>query len=99
MKRLLLAALLILSLNANAAVVAEMVNQGGGTIALTDAKCTKVQNTYVAYSYITSGQSLLGCWTSEGNRVFILWNDNDLRSYPLEYFRQPVGRQPSRNSL
>ena len=93
MKRLLLAVLLTLSLNASAAVVAEMVNQGGGTIALTDAKCTKVQNTYVAYSYISSGQSLLGCWTSEGNRVFILWNDNDLRSYPLEHFRQPVSKK------
>ena len=99
MKKILLAVLSILSLNAGAAVVAEMVNQGGGTIALTDAKCTKVQNTFVAYSYITSGQSLLGCWTSEGNRIFILWNDNDLRSYPLEHFRQPAGRQPSKNSL
>jgi hypothetical protein len=93
MKRLLLVALLTLSLNVNATVVAEMVNQGGGTIALTDAKCTKVQNTFVAYSYITSGQSLLGCWTSEGNRIFILWNDNDLRSYPLEYFRQPTSKK------
>ncbi len=93
MKRLLLAVLLTLSLNVSAAVVAEMVNQGGGTIALTDAKCTKVQNTFVAYSYISSGQSLLGCWTSEGNRIFILWNDNDLRSYPLDMFRQPVSKK------
>ncbi len=82
-----------MSLNASAAVVAEMVNQGGGTIALTDAKCTKVQNTFVAYSYISSGQSLLGCWTSEGNRIFILWNDNDLRSYSLDMFRQPASKK------
>jgi len=89
----------ILSLNASAAVVAETVNQGGGTIALTDAKCSKSQSTFVAYTYISTGQSLLGCWASEGNRIFIQWNDGDLRSYPLEGFRQPAGRQPSRNSL
>jgi len=93
MKKLLLAVLSILSLNASAAVVAEMINQGGGTIALTDAKCTKIQNTFVAYSYIASGQSLLGCWTFEGDRVFILWNDNDLRSYPLDMFRQKVTKK------
>ena len=90
-------ALSILSLNASAAVVAETVNQGGGTIALTDAKCSKSPNTFVAYTYISSGQSLLGCWTSEGNRVFIQWNDGDLRSYPIDMFRQPATR--SRNSL
>jgi len=96
-KKILLAALLTLSLNASAAVVAETVNQGGGTIALTDVKCTRIQNTFIAYTYISNGQSLLGCWTSEGNRIFIHWNDGDLRSYPLEGFRQAGGR--ARNSL
>lgn len=80
-----------LSLSVNAAVVAETVNAGGGAIALTDNKCTRIQNSFVAYTYVSSGQSLLGCWTSEGNRVFIQWNDGDLRSYPLDMFRQPTG--------
>jgi hypothetical protein len=93
MKRLLLAALLTLSLSVNAAVVAETVNAGGGTIALTDNKCTRIQNAFVAYTYVSSGQSLLGCWTTESSRVFIQWNDGDLRSYPLDMFRQPAGNK------
>lgn len=80
----------ILSLSVNAAVVAEAVNQGGGSIALTDLKCTRIQNTFIAYTYISNGKSLMGCWTSEGDRVFIQWNDDDLRSYPLNIFRQPA---------
>lgn len=90
---------MILSLNASAAVVAEAVNDGGGRIALTDLKCTSIQNTFIAYTYISNGKSLMGCWTSESDRVFIQWNDGDLRSYPMNIFRQPAGRQPSRNSL
>ena len=93
MKRLLLAALLILSLNVNAAVVAEAVNAGGGSVVLTDLKCTSIQNTLIAYTYISNGKSLMGCWTSEGNRVFIQWNDGDLRSYPIDMFRQPVSKK------
>jgi hypothetical protein len=93
MKRLLLAALLTLSLNVNAAVVAEAVNAGGGSIALTDLKCTSIQNTFIAYTYISNGKSLMGCWTSESNRIFIQWNDGDLRSYPIDMFRQPVSKK------
>lgn len=74
-------ALLLLSLNVSAEVIAEMLNQGGGTIALTNLPCKSVAGTSVAYSYIKSGQSLLGCWTIEGDRVFIKWDDGDLRSY------------------
>ncbi len=82
-----------LSLNVNAAVVAEAVNAGGGSIALTDLKCTSIQNTFIAYTYISNGKSLMGCWTSESNRIFIQWNDGDLRSYPIDMFRQPVSKK------
>jgi hypothetical protein len=74
-------ALLLLSLSANAEVIAEAINNGGGTIALTNVPCKSIANTSIAYSYIKNGQSLLGCWTLEGDRVFIQWNDGDLRSY------------------
>ena len=82
-----------MSLNASAAVVAEAGNDGGGRIALTDVKCTSIQNTLIAYSYISNGKSLMGCWTSESDRIFIQWNDGDLRSYPMSIFRQPAGAQ------
>ena len=89
MKKLLLVVLSILSLNASAGIIAEASNKGGGSIALTDIKCTTVKDTYVAYSYLSNGQSLLGCWAGDGSRVFIRWSDGDVRSYPLDVFEQP----------
>ncbi len=86
-------ALLTLSLNVNAAVVAEAVNAGGGSIALTDVKCTSIPNTFIAYTYISNGKSLIGCWAAESGRVFIQWNDGDLRSYPLDMFRQATSKK------
>lgn len=97
MKKILLAVLLTLSLSVNAAVVAEAVNQGGGSIALTDVKCNSIQGAFISYTYLSNGKSLMGCWVVETNRVFIKWDDGDLRSYPLDAFRQPASR--SRNSL
>ena len=97
MKKILLAVLLILSLSVNAAVVAETINDGGGRIALTDVKCNSIQGAFIAYSYIANGKSLMGCWVVETNRVFVKWDDGDLRSYPLDAFRQQAGK--SRNYM
>ena len=95
MKKLLLAALLILSLNVSVAgVVAEVVNQGGGSIALTDIKCKNTPNTFIAYTYISNGKSLLGCWAADDYRVFVRWDDGDVRSYPLDSFSLPKNKQP-----
>lgn len=94
MKKLLLAALLTLSLSANAGLVAETVNQGGGSIVLTDTKCTTIKDTFVAYSYLSNGKSLLGCWSTDGaSRVFIKWSDGDLTSYPISIFGEPTNPQ------
>ena len=88
--------LLLLSLNVHAKeIVAEIVNDGGGSIALTDIKCTKIAGTFVVYSYIKSGHSMLGCWSYDDTRVFVRWSDGDLRSYPIELFNL----KPKRNYL
>jgi hypothetical protein len=80
-------ALLLLSLNVNAAgVIAETVNKGGGHISLTNMKCTTIQDTFIAYSNLPNGQTLLGCWASDEDNVFVRWSDGDIRSYPLEVF-------------
>ena len=80
--------LLLLSINVSAAgVIAEVVNEGGGSIALTDIKCTTIPNTFVAYSYVPSGQSILGCWASDDSRVFVRWSDGEIRSYSIEVFK------------
>jgi len=84
MKKLLMAVLLALSLNASAEVVASMNNQGGGKIVLTAAKCDR-SNLYVAYTYVDSGHTLMGCWTTSGDRVLIDWN-GDIRTYPASSF-------------
>ena len=82
--------LLLLSLSAHASgVIAEVFNQGGGSIALTDIKCTTRVGTFVAYSYLENGRSILGCWASDDSRVFVFWSDGDTRSYPLDIFNLP----------
>lgn len=88
MKKLMITVLLLLSINVHASgVIAEVVNEGGGSIALTDIKCTTIPNTFVAYSYIPSGQSILGCWASDDSRVFVRWSDGEIRSYAIEVFK------------
>lgn len=84
MKKLLMAALLALSLNVNAEVIAEMPNKGGGKIVLTDTTCPN-SNLWISYSYTQSGHTFMGCWTTSGDRVMIDWS-GDIRSYPADAF-------------
>jgi len=84
---MMMAALLLLSLNASAAgIIAEMPNQGGGNISLTDIKCTTIKDTFIAYSNLANGKSILGCWASDEDNVFVRWSDGDIRQYPVEAF-------------
>lgn len=88
MKKLLMAGLLILSLSVHAkGIIAEMPNQGGGNISLTDIACTSIKNTFIAYSNLPNGKSILGCWASDDDNVFVRWSDGDLRSYPIINFQ------------
>lgn len=64
-----------------------MPNQGGGNISLTDIKCTTVKDTYIAYSNLANGKSILGCWAADDDNVFVKWSDGDLRQYPIGNFR------------
>ncbi len=79
-----MAALLALSLNVNAEVIAEMNNQGGGKIVLTSVTCPN-SNLFVAYSYVDNGKTIMGCWTTSGERVMVDWS-GDIRSYPANGF-------------
>ena len=79
--------LLLLSLNVHAnGVIAEMPNQGGGNISLTDIKCTTIKDTFVAYSNLPNGKSILGCWASDDDNVFVRWSDGDIRQYQIGSF-------------
>ena len=77
-------ALLVLSLNASAEVIASMNNQGGGKIVLTSALCDR-SSLYVAYSYLGDGRTIMGCWTTSGDRVLVDWS-GDIRTYPANAF-------------
>jgi hypothetical protein len=90
-------ALSILSLNVSAGILAEMPNNGGGKIVLLDTPCN-IKDTWTAYSYLSNGQSFLGCWTAAGDRVFIDWGKNEIRSYPANAFSTGNSRPP-RNAL
>lgn len=80
--------LLLLSLSVHASgIIAEMPNQGGGNISLTDIKCTTIQDTFIAYSNLPNGQAMLGCWASDEDNVFVRWSDGDIRQYPIGGFK------------
>ena len=63
-----------------------MPNQGGGNITLTDIKCTTIKDTFIAYSNLPNGKSILGCWASDDDNVFVRWSDGDIRQYPSNSF-------------
>jgi len=84
---MLMTVLLLLSLNASAAgIIAEMPNQGGGNISLTDIKCTTIKDTFVAYTNHSNGKSILGCWASDEDNVFVRWSDGEIKQYSIESF-------------
>lgn len=89
MKKILIMGLLLLSLNVNAAgIIAELENEGGGTIALTDIGCKTVVGANIAYSNHRNGKHILGCWVSDKENVYVKWSDGDIREYPWENFKR-----------
>lgn len=80
MKKLLLIAMLF-SLNAEAKVIAESANKGGGKIVLTDEYCNDGSHK-LAYSQMSGYPTLMGCWATDESFVHVRWYDGDLRSYP-----------------
>jgi hypothetical protein len=50
-------------------------------------ECKTKNGTFIAYSYLQNGKSIMGCWTTDNtDRVFIEWSDGDIRSYPIGMF-------------
>lgn len=82
-KYLLAAVLMVITLNAQAKVIAEMYNKGGGKIVITNDLCNDNTN-FLAYTTSGSIGTLVGCWNYDDSFVHIRWYDGDLRSYPME---------------
>ena len=83
MRYALLLACLLLNTPAEAKVLAESYNKGGGKLVLTDEACRQ-QGYRLAYSQLSGYQTILGCWSVDDSFVHVMWYDGDLRSYPLE---------------
>lgn len=86
MKYLFGFALLAFCLTAQAKAVAELPNKGGGKIIITDEACRQ-QGYKLAYTQMNGAPTMLGCWGMDNKFIHIMWYDNDLRSYELEYWR------------
>ena len=82
-KYLLAAVLMVITLNAQAKVIAEMYNKGGGKIVITNDRCNDNKN-YLAYATSNEIGTLMGCWAYDESFIHIRWYDGDLRSYPIE---------------
>jgi len=77
----------LLAFNAQAAVVAQADNGGGGKIVLFDAVCKTNQNMRAMLGYSGDGEIMQGCWLAESGVVIIKWSDGDVRRYPIRVFK------------
>jgi hypothetical protein len=90
MKTLLIALGLVVSVStAEAKIIAETNNNGGGKMVITDEKCRDNVN-LLAYSVHPKTSTLFGCWLHDDNYIHIKWYDNDIRSYPIESWQLKV---------
>lgn len=85
MKYLFGVVLLAFCLTAQAKAVAELNNKGNGKIVITDESCRQ-KGFKLAYTQMSGYPTLLGCWSMDNRFVHIMWYDNDLRSYELEFW-------------
>ena len=83
--RRLLLVLAIACSPAMADIAGYLQNRSGGLIVLTDQPC-KNNTSYIAYTQSPRSSTEFGCWSSDKIMVHVLWNDGDVRSYPLSYW-------------
>lgn len=65
-------------------IIATSPNAGGGRIALTNEACT--ENTYIAFSFVESGETIAGCWVGQAGLVMVKWEDGTIKTYPDSKF-------------
>jgi len=83
MKQIFLA-LLITASSSHALIIAEMFNNTGGKIVITDEACNLGGTAKLAYATIPKGRTDLGCWVYDEEYIHIKWQEgNRLMSYPL----------------
>ena len=84
MKQIFLA-LMITASSSHALIIAEMFNNTGGKIVITDEACNLGGNARLAYTTIPRGRTDLGCWAVDEEYIHIRWQEgNRMMSYPLQ---------------
>lgn len=78
--RKLLIALAMLPALAQADVIMETANKGGGKIVLTDEYCND-SRFRIAYTMTPETETVFGCWTADDSFIHIKWDGGRLRSY------------------
>ena len=74
MKSLILAALIAFTIPAQARPLARTPNSAGGYIVITDDTVSACTNeTHVAYTVASDGQTKLGCWSYDSLYIHIYW--------------------------
>jgi hypothetical protein len=87
---LLLFAGLIITQYSKAEAIAQMPNEGGGFIVLTDDVCNYEGKVYKGlnrlYSYTQQGYSSEGCYGVEDETVVVVWKSGNKMRYPISSF-------------
>lgn len=85
LQKTLCVALLAMAGSVLASPIAYINNKSGGRIVITSERgktCTS--DSRLAYATTETNRTIMGCWAIDSLYIHILWNDGDIRSYPLE---------------
>ena len=81
---------LIVSQYSKAEAIAQMPNEGGGYIVLTDDVCKHEGKVYKAlnriYSYTQQGYNNEGCYGVEDETIVAIWKNGTKMRYPISAF-------------
>ncbi len=87
---MLLAGLVVLTSRCHPAYADSLAarNQAGGEIVITDRKCPDQPKLLEAYTHLSTGKYLAGCWAVVDDAVHVVWKDGDRSVYPIQAFKQ-----------
>ena len=80
--------LLLVALGIAHADTWELENRIGGKIVATDRPCPRKsgEGLLYVYSYISSGETLQGCWTAMDRNIVIMWDNGQMTVHAVEAF-------------
>ena len=90
LKHIAIVTFMLLPAYAGAEAIANMPNEGGGMIVLTDDQCKHEGKVYKGlnriYSYTAQGHNSEGCYGIEDDTVVAVWTSGNKMRYPISSF-------------